>query len=79
MVNTASSKSLDQVVRLKRRTEKVLAELHSGDARLLPIKRRFQMLEGLCRGELAVLEGRTCSHSEAREKLLRTVRTRSCT
>ena len=79
MVNTASSKSLDQVARLKRRMEKGLTELHSGDLRFLPINRRLQMLEGLYKGERAVLEGRTCSHSEARERLLRTVRNRSCT
>lgn len=33
------------------------------------MRRRFELLEGLSRGELAVFEGRTYSQSEAREKM----------
>lgn len=33
------------------------------------MQRRLALLEGLSRGERAVMEGRTCSESEAREKL----------
>ncbi len=33
------------------------------------MQRRLELLDGLSRGELAVLEGRTYSQSEAREKL----------
>ncbi|ABI57902.1 type II toxin-antitoxin system Phd/YefM family antitoxin [Alkalilimnicola ehrlichii MLHE-1] len=33
------------------------------------MQRRLELLEGLSRGERAVLEGRTYSHSEARDKL----------
>jgi len=33
------------------------------------MQRRIELLEGLSRGELAVLEGRTYSHSKAREKM----------
>ncbi|MGM0413302.1 MAG: type II toxin-antitoxin system Phd/YefM family antitoxin [Pseudomonadota bacterium] len=35
------------------------------------MQRRLELLEGLSRGERAVLEGRTHSHSEAREKMQR--------
>ena len=33
------------------------------------MQRRLELLEGLSRGELAVLEGRTYSQSETREKM----------
>jgi len=33
------------------------------------MQRRLELLEGLSRGERAVLEGRTCSQSEARGKM----------
>ncbi|MRH77404.1 type II toxin-antitoxin system prevent-host-death family antitoxin [Spiribacter sp. C176] len=33
------------------------------------MQRRLELLEGLSRGERAVLEGRTCSQREAKEKL----------
>ena len=35
------------------------------------IQRRLALLEGLRRGERAVLEGRTLSHEEARKRLSR--------
>jgi prevent-host-death family protein len=35
------------------------------------MQRRLELLEGLSRGERAVLEGRTYSHDEAREKMAR--------
>lgn len=35
------------------------------------MQRRLELLEGLSRGERAVLEGRTHSQSEAREKMQR--------
>ncbi|MGC3873004.1 type II toxin-antitoxin system Phd/YefM family antitoxin [Halomonas sp. GXIMD04776] len=33
------------------------------------MQRRLELLEGLSRGERAVLEGRTCTQSEARVKM----------
>jgi prevent-host-death family protein len=33
------------------------------------MQRRMQILEGLSRGETAILENRTCSHTEAKEKM----------
>ncbi len=33
------------------------------------MQRRLELLEGLSRGERAVLEGRTCSQNEARKKM----------
>ncbi|MDZ7828974.1 MAG: type II toxin-antitoxin system Phd/YefM family antitoxin [Halofilum sp. (in: g-proteobacteria)] len=33
------------------------------------MQRRLELLEGLSRGEQAVLQGKTCSQSEAREKM----------
>ena len=38
------------------------------------MQRRLELLEGLSRGERAVLEKRTYSHSEAREKLSKWLR-----
>ncbi|OGT86739.1 MAG: prevent-host-death family protein [Gammaproteobacteria bacterium RIFCSPLOWO2_12_FULL_52_10] len=33
------------------------------------MQNRMQILEGVARGETALLEGRTCSHKVAREKM----------
>ncbi|WP_048307058.1 type II toxin-antitoxin system Phd/YefM family antitoxin [Halomonas sp. PR-M31] len=33
------------------------------------MQRRLELLEGLSRGERAVIEGRTCSQSEAKKKM----------
>lgn len=33
------------------------------------MQRRLELLEGLSRGERAVLEGKTCNQAEAREKM----------
>ncbi len=33
------------------------------------MQRRLELLEGLSRGERAVVEGRTCSHEEAKERM----------
>ena len=38
------------------------------------LERRLELLEGLSRGERAVLEGRTYSQSEAREKMSKWLR-----
>ena len=35
------------------------------------MQRRLELLEGLSRGERAVLEGKTCSQVEAREKMVK--------
>jgi hypothetical protein len=33
------------------------------------MQRRLELLEGLSRGERAVLDGRTCTQAEARERM----------
>ena len=72
------------VTTLKRQATKILAELHKSKEPVLITEhgkasaylvdfesqqRRMQILEGIARGETAVLEGRTLNHDKAKSKM----------
>jgi prevent-host-death family protein len=74
---------IELVTTLKRQATKILAELHESKEPVLIsehgqpsaylvdvlMQSRIRLLEGIARGETAILENRIYSHSEAKEKM----------
>jgi prevent-host-death family protein len=78
LVTSLKRKATDILSRLSEDHETVLITQHGKPAAYLVdvdlyevMESRISMLEGIARGEKAVLEGRTVSHSQAKERLSR--------